>query len=389
MHVLVTGGAGFIGSNLVKALYKKYTEGLQVVVIDNMNDNYDICLKEARVKEWSEFPDFTFVKGNIADKELVNQLFRQYQPQLVVNLAAQAGVRYSITNPDAYIESNLIGFYNILEACRHSYEQYEGGVQHLVYASSSSVYGSNKKVPYSTDDKVDNPVSLYAATKKSNELIKKIEGFASRYEAQELQRQVFVSNRIKAMNESIYYAVDYIHDAINRDAKIAFQYFIWDEHKQKKLRHDGKIYLISPWALTWDDENYYMIGYDSDENKIKHYRVDKMTKIQPTEEKRDGAEFFADFDMALYSKQTFGMYGGREETVTLRCENKLANVMIDKFCFDTAFSNITDTHFDMRVKVFVSPVFLTWIMNFGADVTVLSPESVKDELTALASDVLA
>lgn len=231
--------------------------------------------------------------------------------------------------------------------------------------------------------------SRFITHKKSNELIKKIEGFASRYEAQELQRQVFVSNRIKAMNESIYYAVDYIHDAINRDAKIAFQYFTWDEHKQKKLRHDGKIYRISPWALTWDDENYYMIGYDSDENKIKHYRVDKMTKIQPTEEKRDGAEFFADFDMALYSKQTFGMYGGREETVTLRCENQLANVMIDKFGFDTAFSNITDTHFDMRVKVFVSPVFLTWIMNFGADVTVLSPESVKDELTALASDVLA
>ena len=231
--------------------------------------------------------------------------------------------------------------------------------------------------------------SRFITHKKSNELIKKIEGFASRYEAQELQRQVFVANRIKAMNESIYYAVDYIHDAINRDVKIAFQYFTWDEHKQKKLRHDGKIYRISPWALTWDDENYYMIGYDSDENKIKHYRVDKMTKIQPTEEKRDGAEFFADFDMALYSKQTFGMYGGREETVTLRCENKLANVMIDKFGFDTAFSNITDTHFDMRVKVFVSPVFLTWIMNFGADVTILSPESVKDELTALASDVLA
>lgn len=171
MRILLTGGAGFIGSNLVKALYKKYPEGLQVVVIDNMNDYYDVRLKEARVKELSEFPDFTFVKGNIADKELVNQLFRQYQPQLVVNLAAQAGVRYSITNPDAYIESNLIGFYNILEACRHSYEQYEGGVQHLVYASSSSVYGSNKKVPYSTDDKVDNPVSLYAATKKSNELM--------------------------------------------------------------------------------------------------------------------------------------------------------------------------------------------------------------------------
>lgn len=171
MRLLLTGGAGFIGSNLVKALYKKYAEGLQVMVIDNMNDYYDVRLKEARVKELSELPDFTFVKGNIADKELVNQLFRQYQPQIVVNLAAQAGVRYSITNPDAYIESNLIGFYNILEACRHSYEQYEGGVQHLVYASSSSVYGSNKKIPYSTDDKVDHPVSLYVATKKSNELM--------------------------------------------------------------------------------------------------------------------------------------------------------------------------------------------------------------------------
>lgn len=171
MRIFVTGGAGFIGSNLVKALYKKYPEGLEVVVIDNMNDYYDVCLKEARVKDLAKFSDFTFVQGNIADKELVNQLFQKYQPQVVVNLAAQAGVRYSITNPDAYIESNLIGFYNILEACRHSYEQYEGGVQHLVYASSSSVYGSNKKVPYSTDDKVDHPVSLYAATKKSNELM--------------------------------------------------------------------------------------------------------------------------------------------------------------------------------------------------------------------------
>ena len=161
MKILVTGGAGFIGANLVKALYKK-VEGLHVIVIDNMNDYYDVRLKETRLKELSGFPNFTFIKGNIANKELVSRLFNQYHPQIVVNLAAQAGVRYSITNPDAYIESNLIGFYNILEACRHSYEQYEGGVLHLVYASSSSVYGSNKKVPYSTDDKVDNPVSLYA-----------------------------------------------------------------------------------------------------------------------------------------------------------------------------------------------------------------------------------
>ena len=170
MNILVTGAAGFIGSNLVKAIYKRY-DNPTVIGIDNMNDYYDVRLKEERLAELSQYPDFIFVKGNIADKALIDSLFAEHKPQIVVNLAAQAGVRYSITNPSAYIEANLIGFYNILEACRHSYEQYEGGVQHLVYASSSSVYGSNKKVPYSTDDKVDNPVSLYAATKKSNELM--------------------------------------------------------------------------------------------------------------------------------------------------------------------------------------------------------------------------
>lgn len=171
MKILITGGAGFIGSNLIKAFYKKYQENIEVVTIDNMNDYYDIRLKESRLEELSALPNFTFIKGNIADKELINKIFSEYQPEIVVNLAAQAGVRYSITNPDAYIESNIIGFYNILEACRHSYEHYEGGVKHLVYASSSSVYGANKKIPYSTDDKVDNPISLYAATKKSNELM--------------------------------------------------------------------------------------------------------------------------------------------------------------------------------------------------------------------------
>ena len=162
--VLVTGAAGFIGSNLVKRLYEDVKE-LTVIGVDNMNDYYDVRLKEARLQELSKYSSFVFLKGNIADKTFITDLFEKYTPQVVVNLAAQAGVRYSITNPDAYVEANLIGFYNILEACR----QYP--VEHLVYASSSSVYGSNKKVPYSTEDKVDNPVSLYAATKKSNELM--------------------------------------------------------------------------------------------------------------------------------------------------------------------------------------------------------------------------
>lgn len=168
--VFVTGAAGFIGSNLVKRLLADIDD-VKVVGVDNMNDYYDVRLKETRLQELSKNSNFVFIKGDLADKSLITAIFEKYRPAVVVNLGAQAGVRYSITNPDAYIESNLVGFYNILEACRHSYDNDEKGVEHLVYASSSSVYGTNKKVPYSTADKVDNPVSLYAATKKSNELM--------------------------------------------------------------------------------------------------------------------------------------------------------------------------------------------------------------------------
>lgn len=162
--IFVTGASGFIGSNLCKRILKEDPE-CKVIGLDNMNDYYDVRIKDARLNELSGYLNYTFIKGNLADKELIDSIFSQYRPSIVVNLGAQAGVRYSITNPDAYIESNMLGFYNILEACRNY------PVEHLVYASSSSVYGSNKKVPYSTDDKVDNPVSLYAATKKSNELM--------------------------------------------------------------------------------------------------------------------------------------------------------------------------------------------------------------------------
>lgn len=175
-RILVTGAAGFIGANLVLKLLDVKSP-VQIIGIDNINDYYDVSIKEYRLKQieksvkYHPESSWTFIKGSIADKALIDSIFNNYNPDIVVNLAAQAGVRYSITNPDAYIESNIIGFYNILEACRHSYDNGKTGVRHLVYASSSSVYGSNKKVPYSTDDKVDNPVSLYAATKKSNELM--------------------------------------------------------------------------------------------------------------------------------------------------------------------------------------------------------------------------
>ncbi|HCJ92357.1 MAG TPA: protein CapI [Ruminococcaceae bacterium] len=168
--VLVTGAAGFIGSFLSERLLSDF-EDIRVIGFDSVNDYYDIRLKESRLEKLQKHENFIFIKANLADKDKVNEVFCKYSPQIVVNLAAQAGVRYSITNPDAYIESNIIGFYNILEACRHSYDDSATPVEHLVYASSSSVYGSNKKVPYSTDDKVDNPVSLYAATKKSDELM--------------------------------------------------------------------------------------------------------------------------------------------------------------------------------------------------------------------------
>ncbi|MBR2431874.1 MAG: WYL domain-containing protein [Clostridia bacterium] len=223
--------------------------------------------------------------------------------------------------------------------------------------------------------------SKFITRKKSEELIKKIESLASKHGAQQLRRQVFVSNRIKTMNESIYYSVDYLNSAITENKKITFKYFDWNEKKQKVLRHNGQIYEVSPWALMWDDENYYLIAYDG--KAKKHYRVDRMVDMAITDKEREGGELLSNVDTALYSKQTFGMFGGSEETVKLRCHNSLANVMVDRFGQDTAFFSVDSEHFDIVVKLTVSPVFLSWVATFGSDIEIISPDSVIDEYLAL------
>lgn len=226
--------------------------------------------------------------------------------------------------------------------------------------------------------------SKFITRKKSSALIKKIESLASMYEAKQLQRQVFVANRIKTMNESIYYAVDEIHKAISADRQITFQYFDWNFKKEKQLRRDGRIYAVSPWALTWDDENYYMIAFDEESGIIKHYRVDKMQKIKVSASKRLGEKLFENFDPAVYSGKTFGMYGGRDEQVTLRCRHSTAGIVVDRFGQDVIMYDVGNGFFEISVKVSVSPLFLTWIMNFGGDMMIVSPDSVIDEYIELA-----
>ncbi len=231
--------------------------------------------------------------------------------------------------------------------------------------------------------------SKFITQKKSSELIKKLSNFASRQEAQQLRRNVVVHNRIKTMNESIYYFVDAIHEAIGKNVKITFQYYTWNEQKEKVLRHDGRLYEISPWALTWDDENYYLIGFDSSAGTIKHFRVDKMQKIQLTAAKRDGEAHFKDFDLGAYSKKTFGMYGGQEETVTLRCKNHLAAIMIDRFGQDIVFRKVDEEHFEFHIKVQTSPLFYAWVLNFGDEIKITAPLSVQEALRSQLARVLA
>lgn len=222
----------------------------------------------------------------------------------------------------------------------------------------------------------------FITEKKSNELIKKIEGFGSKYEAQQLQRQVYVTNRVKTENESIFYNVDLIHNAIAENSQITFQYFQWNVDKKMELRRGGAYYTLSPWALSWDDENYYLIAYDSYVKDIRHYRVDKMLHISLTGEKREGQERFKQFDAAVYTRKMFGMFSGEEQYVKLECKNSMAGVIIDRFGTDVSLIKKGEEKFTVNVPVAVSRQFITWVMSLGDGVKIIGPESVVDQVKA-------
>ena len=222
--------------------------------------------------------------------------------------------------------------------------------------------------------------SKFITERKTNALIKKLEQLVSQYEAVKLQRQVYVSGRIKTMNESIYYTVDAIHNAISENKKIRFQYYQWNVKKEMELRHGGAFYHISPWGLSWDDENYYLVGYDSESDTLKHYRVDKMLHIQMSDEKREGQEHFERLNMADYAKKSFGMFGGKEQKVKLLVKNELAGVMIDRFGKDIMMIPKEEKYFTVNVDVHISNQFLGWVFSLGDGVKIISPDEVVEQM---------
>lgn len=227
----------------------------------------------------------------------------------------------------------------------------------------------------------------FITAKKSNELIKKIEGFASKYEASQLDRQVFVAGRVKTMNESIYYNVDRIHTAIAENSRITFQYFQWNVNKEMELRHDGALYEVSPWSLSCNDDNYYLIAYDGTSDKIKHFRVDKMLRINPNGKDREGRQVFKSLDMAAYLRRMFGMYDGKPERVRIECDNSCAGMIIDRFGKDVSMIKLDDKKFAINVEVAVSRQFFAWLMSLGKGVTLTGPDYVvsmmKEEIDRL------
>lgn len=230
--------------------------------------------------------------------------------------------------------------------------------------------------------------SKFITAKKSRELIKKLESMTSAEEAKQLQRQVFIANRTKTINESIYYNVDKIHDAIFANKKISFTYYKWGLNKELVPRNNGKPFEVSPWALTWDDENYYMIAFDELSGMVKHYRVDKMQKISVLQSARCGEEVFKNFDMAIFAKNTFGMYGGKIEAVTMEFDNNLIGVVLDRFGTDVIIQNVSATHFRVRHDVSVSGQFYGWVSGLGPGVRIVHPENVVDGFKAFVNEIL-
>ena len=231
--------------------------------------------------------------------------------------------------------------------------------------------------------------SKFITEKKSRELIGKLETLTSKYDAKAMRRQVEIVGRSKTHNETIYYNVDMVHTAISKNVKVRFHYFDWDVNKTMKLRHDGAWYEVSPWKLTWDDENYYLIAYDKKVDKMKHYRVDKMVDIALTEAFREGRESFEHMDMVEFSKKTFGMFAGEEKTVRLRCENSLTGVIIDTFGTEVALRPDGDSHFIARTEVLVSSQFFGWLAGLGARVEILSPDEVREEYKTYLANIIS
>ena len=224
--------------------------------------------------------------------------------------------------------------------------------------------------------------SKFITEKKSRQLIKKLESMASIHEAKHLHRQVLISGRIKAMNESIYYNVDMLHEAINADRQIRFQYFQWNVSRKQELRRNGEWYRISPWCLMWDDENYYLVAYDSRDRKIKHYRVDKIIRLSITDVPREGKQEFREFDAARYTRSLFGMYGGEPITVSLEGRNQLVGALIDRFGKDITIIPVDESHFAAHVEVVASPHFLGWIVSLGDGIRITGPEEVVERMKA-------
>lgn len=228
--------------------------------------------------------------------------------------------------------------------------------------------------------------SKFITQTKSRELITKLRRFVSEYQAKQLQRQIFINDRVKTMNESVYYNVDDIHTAIGQNKKIRFKYYKWDINKKLVPRHNGDWFVVSPWGLVWDDENYYMVAFDELDRKIKHYRVDKMMHLSIEEEKRDGKEEFKNFDMGEYSKATFGMYNGKKTKVKIEFANYMCGVFIDRFGKDVSFCPVDDEHSELMADVNVSPQFFGWIFSLGKDVKVTGPQEVVEQMQKAADD---